>query len=134
MVKVYSIGALKSDTIPTVVSLSVSLANNTYDALQTVAGVDYAVTAGKSLYIGKWIIRITEAAQGFLRFGYADDALGTGFVALLPAKLLFSGTNVLEEYEIPLTAVPAGKYLVVHNNAYGAAIEIKGITVVGVEE
>lgn len=108
MGEAYVLGVIKTNVIADIVVLTVNdvIGGAGFIPLENPPGVDYVVTAGMTLKVGLYAIYSTVTG---LSFGYADDAIGTNYVPLIPVAMVVTAASTLEEYMV-FVEIPAGKY------------------------
>ena len=87
-----------------------------YLALQ-LNGSNYSVTSGKTLTVTHLIFSVgmpSPAQNGYVNFGYANDAVGTGFVTQYSFYIPSIAENLSMDLELAYT-IPAGKVPLIQN-------------------
>ena len=126
----YRVGFMVTDTHGDIRCLECAPSSGSYDCFEN-ADVNYQVTNGTTLWIGKFMTINNTAGGGFV-IGYGDDAKDNSTIPTAwkakTSTLHFTAANVLYENEVAIP-IPSQKYAHVLGDGGAAQVTIFGIEV-----
>lgn len=138
MSKVYKIGSMSFDDVPTGIRMATGTSAAARTKMVNQAGADFIVTAGKTFYVTSINFTVACVATYAFGVGLAYDDNGAGAAQVIYFPLMFSTpSSPLMAVNFNLNvyfAIPAGKYLtLIGTGANVAAVPIP-VIISGYEE